>query len=194
MKDQLKTVQLITFSLVAASLFLFACSSEQSNEADKSSNAIQVNQEKARPYDISKNEKANMKLVNEYVDAMMNANADKVKSLVNEGFKEYGPAAKDSMTVDEALAFWENVNKTSADQKAGTLYMIAIQVNEGPLKGDWLDVWGNYTAIDKETKENIIIPWHSAFFIENNKISSRRSWWDNLAPSLQLGNVAVVEK
>ena len=193
MKKSIKLSSLITLFLLTGSLFFISCSTNNSTEADNKSMAVKVNQQQERPYQISENEAANVKLVTEYIEAILDGNGGKVKSLVNEGFMERGPSAQDSMTVDEAIAFWGNVKKTDSDQKSGILAASSFTVNQGNLKGEWAHLWGTYTAIDKKTKEAVTIPWHSGFFIENNKISMRGSYWDNLSISLQLGQVAPVE-
>lgn len=192
MNNQLKLSSLITLFLLTGSLFFIACSTSNSTEVDKKAAAVKVNQQE-RPYQISENEAANVKLVTDYVEAILNGDEAKVRSLVNEGFMERGPSAKDSMTIDEAIAFWGNVQKNNSDQKAGIIAASSLTVNQGNLKGEWAHLWGTYTAINKETKEAVTIPWHSGFFIKNNKISMRGSYWDNLSISLQLGQVAPVE-
>ena len=198
MRNQIKFFSLANVLLVSIPLLLVNCSVDHSDAnaavIEEGSTAVQVNQEKARFYDISENEEANMALAKEYMAATLAADGDKMSSLVNDGFMGYGPSATDSTNIAGAIATWEATKNARSDQSMGLAAMTALTVNEGNLKGDWVHAWGVYTAVDKETQQSYRVPWHSAIFIENNKISKSWGFYDRLAPSLQFGQVKPVEK
>ena len=150
--------------------------------------------EETRLYDISPNEEANIKLVSEFIDALITNKPDKVKSLVSDKFMDYGPSAKDSMNIDQLTYAWTSIDSTRSEQDAGVFAITSLIVNEGDLAGDWVNVWGNYTAKEKNSDYYYDAPWHRVFGVKDNKITFSRAWFDNLAISLDLGRVAPVPK
>lgn len=151
-------------------------------------------EEKVRPYDISANEDANIKLVSEFIDALITNKQDKIRSLVTDDFMDYGPSQKDSMNIDQLTYAWTAIDSTRSNQDAGVFVVTALVVNEGDLAGEWVNVWGTYTAKEKNSGYEYDAPWHRVFKINNDKISFSRAWFDNLAISLDLGRVIPAPK
>ncbi|MBV1923489.1 MAG: nuclear transport factor 2 family protein [Flavobacteriaceae bacterium] len=151
-------------------------------------------EEKARAYDISSNEDANIKLVSEFIDALITNKQDKVRSLVTDDFMDYGPSQKDSMNIDQLTYAWTAIDSLRSNQDAGVFVATALVVNEGDLAGEWVNVWGTYTAKENSSGYEYSAPWHRVFKVNDDKISFSRAWFDNLAISLDLGTVVKASK
>jgi hypothetical protein len=145
------------------------------------------------PYEVSPDAEANLKIVHEYMDALLTNDQEKLNSLVGEGFMSYGPARKDSSNIEEIASVWAGIAKLRSNQDLGVSAMTALRVNEGLFVGDWVHLWGNYTATLNDGDYTFDVPWHSAYFIKDNKIVLTRTWYDSLAIALDLGAVTSVE-
>ncbi len=145
--------------------------------------------EEARLYDISPNEEANMALVNSFIDAIITNKPDALKSLVTDDYMFRGPSAKDSVNVDQLAANWAAVDSLRTNQDPGIIVMTSLVANEGDLKGDWVHVWGTYTANVKGSDFSYNVPWHQVHQIDNGKIARTRTWYDRLDSALEMGTV-----
>jgi hypothetical protein len=149
----------------------------------------EIEETTTRMYDISPNEEANIALVNEFIDAILNSRFDEAKSMVTSDYMEKGPSAKDSMNVDQMIARWTAVNSERSNQDAGVLIATSLVVNEGDLAGDWVNIWGDYTATLNGSDYKYDVPWHRVVRIIDGKISYAHAWFDNLAPAMDIGSV-----
>lgn len=144
-------------------------------------------------YEKSPDAEANLKIVNEYMDALLTNDQEKLKSFVGEGFMGYGPSRKDSSNIEEIASVWAGISKLRSNQDLGISGMTALRVNEGQYVGEWVQLWGNYTATLNDGGYAYDVPWHSNFFIKDNKIVWTRTWYDSLETALDLGAVTSVE-
>lgn len=145
--------------------------------------------EKARLYDISPNEEANMALVNSFIDAIITNKPEALKGLVTDDYMFLGPSAKDSVNVDQLAANWAVVDSLRSNQDPGIIVMTSLVANEGDLKGDWVHVWGNYTANVKGSDFSYNVPWHQVHQVVDGKIARTRTWYDRLDSALDMGTV-----
>jgi hypothetical protein len=111
------------------------------------------------------------------------------QGLVNANFMSYGPSVEDSATIEQVVAQWVTNAATRTEQEVGLFVSTGLTVTDGSLTGDWVNMWGTYTANDNKSGLDVTVPWHSVSKIENGKISLVRAWFDNLAPSLAIGAV-----
>lgn len=185
---KINSLPILLVFLCAICICTFSCKETETKEE------ASVVEEETRPYDISPNEEANIKLVSEFIDALISNKQDKVKSLVTGDFMDYGPSIKDSMNIDQLTYAWAKIDSTRANQDAGVFVATSLVVNEGDLAGDWVNVWGTYTANEKSSNYAYNAPWHRVFRVKEGKISFSRAWFDNLAISLELGTVIPAPK
>ena len=89
--------------------------------------------EKARLYDISPNEEANMALVNSFIDAIITNKPEALKGLLTDDYMFRGPSAKDSVNVDQLAANWAVVDSLRSNQDPGIIVMTSLVANEGDL-------------------------------------------------------------
>jgi hypothetical protein len=169
--------------LLVISSVLYACQSK----TDPASNSKEV-----APYEVSPNSEANLKIVNEFREALMTNDSEKAKSLVADGFMSYGPSRKDSLNIEGVINYMDQRSKNRSNVDAGIIAATALRVNEGDLAGEWVHLWGNYTATVNDSGYVIDVPWHSGYLIKDNKIIFTRAWYDNLSPSLDSGLVVPV--
>lgn len=161
-------------------LVVFSC--KQQEETETMADAPEASD---RMYDISANDEANIQMAKDFVQATLAGDTEKARSLVHADYWDYGPGAKDSLSLDDFLAAWEETSAARTDQDPGIMIGTALTVNEGDLAGDWVNLWGSYTA--KQGDYTFNVPWHRVFLIQEGKFIMSRVWYDRLASGLEMG-------
>ena len=145
------------------------------------------------PYEPSPNEEANIKLVTDFIAALFANDAELAKSMVSSDFMDRGPSAKDSTNIDQMTARWATNAVERSNQDPGIFAANSLQVNEGDFAGQWVHMWGDYSADVNGTDYKYDVPWHRVFIITDGKISFSQVWYDSLSTALEFGAVAPVE-
>ena len=179
-------INLPILTLFITSLILvFSCKPKEEAEIAAEAPA------ESRLYDISVNEEANMQLAIDFVNATVSGDTAAARELAHSEYWDYGPGAKDSLSLDDFLSAWATTAAGRTDQDPGIMATTGLVVNEGDLEGDWVNMWGNYSA--KQGDYSFYVPWHRVFLISEGKIVMSRSWYDRLASGLEMGVYKAVE-
>lgn len=178
MKTHIKMpiVLLLFFSVI----LFFSCKPKEEAEA-----MSEAPEESTRLYDISANEEAHIQMAIDFVNASVGGDADKARAMAHSEYWDYGPGAKDSMNLDDFLSAWAETSAARTEQDPGIVATTALTVNEGDLEGDWVNMWGNYSA--KQGDYTFDVPWHRVFLIQEGKIVMSRAWYDRLTSGLEMG-------
>jgi hypothetical protein len=145
------------------------------------------------PYEVSPNEKANLKIANDYLQALLTNDQEKAKSLVGEGFMSFGPTNKDSLNIEGVTAYWGKIAENRSNQDLGISAATSLRANEGNLAGEWVHLWGDYSANLNDSDYVFDLAWHGVFMLKDNKIIYGRTWYDSLSIALDLGSVVPVQ-
>jgi hypothetical protein len=183
MKTNLKTFYYAFSILAMASITFYSCAPAATEDT------AATEEPSSRTYKISDNETENIALATEYLNSLIAADGAVTKGLVSDSFMGFGPAAGDSANIEKVIEQWAANNASRTNQESGLFVTNSLTVTEGPLLGDWVSMWGTYTANDNKTSMDITVPWHTVAKIENGKITRTQSWFDNLAPAMALGSV-----
>ena len=85
---------------------------------------------------------ADIKVVSDYVNALVNNKLEEAGNLLAEKYIGYGPAVNDSVTKQKNIESWKEVHKIRTNQKVGFVSQ-TFRVLQGDLKGDWVSHWGS---------------------------------------------------
>ncbi|TYB80357.1 hypothetical protein ES677_14175 [Bizionia gelidisalsuginis] len=132
-----------------------------------------------------------LKVVADYLEALINNKMTKVTSLLADNFQGEGPSYQESETKTELLEAWKEYHQTRTNQKNDYVSQ-AFRVIDGDLKGDWLSVWGTYTF----TENNIVmnLPYQLTALVENEKISRSVIYYDRMAINTAMGYELTAKK
>lgn len=130
------------------------------------------------------NAEADIKVVGDYVKALVSGDQDKAKSLLAPNYKGRGPSSLDSTNVEKTLATWQANYKVQTDRKVGFVTQ-TFRSTSGNTKGDWVSVWGTYTYTQME--KTIQLPFQYTAKVADGKIVSDLIYFDNLSVARQLG-------
>ena len=127
---------------------------------------------------------ADIKVVGDYIKALVSGDLDKAKTLLAPNFKGRGPSSLDSANVEKTVANWQANYKVQSDRKIGFVTQ-SHKVLSGNYKGSWVSLWGTYTFT--QTEKTISIPFQYTAKVADGKIVSDRIYFDNLSVVRQLG-------
>lgn len=118
-----------------------------------------------------------LKLITDYLDAVVNNKMDVLESLLAESYVCTGPSNGETSTKLEEIENWKAAHKIRTNQK-NDYALNTWRVLEGTYKGDWVSVWGTYTFT--ENGKEIILPYQYTGIIEDGKIQGAGVYYDNL--------------
>ncbi len=127
---------------------------------------------------------ADMKVVGDYVKALVSGDLDKAKTLLAPNFMGRGPSSLDSANTEKTVANWQANYKVQSDRKVGFVTQ-SHKVLSGNLKGNWVSLWGTYTFTQME--KTISIPFQYTAKVADGKIVRDLIYFDNLSVVRQLG-------
>lgn len=123
MKKTMKPVLLLaTFFFAIATNSLHAQSSMQSPYLGQSIVA-------------NPNAQKDIKLVSDYVNAVINGDADNSRNFLATDYKGYGPSPADSATVEQSISNWKENYTRQSDRKVD-FATTTFKVTEGQNKGE----------------------------------------------------------
>jgi hypothetical protein len=183
MKKTFKTTSYGIAAIAFACFTFYSCAPTSSGDetTEKTTNS--------KNYHVSENDSANIAIAVGYITSLVNGDGSVAQNSVTAGYMSRGPAMGDSATIEQVVASWATNASQRTNQDAGIQAQSGLTVTEGPLAGDWVHLWGIYTATDTESGKALSVPWHGAYKIQDGKISWSRSFYDNLAPYMELGRV-----
>ncbi len=127
---------------------------------------------------------ADMKVVGDFVNALVSGDLDKAKSLAAPTYIGRGPSRLDSANIDKELTSWKANYKTQSDRKVAFVTQ-TFKVLSGNLKGNWVSLWGDYTFT--QAGKTITFPFQYTASVADGKVTSARIYYDNLYILSQLG-------
>ncbi len=125
-----------------------------------------------------------IKVVTDYIQAIVSGNQDKARSLALPNYKNYGPSLTDSTTLNQDMEIWQQNYKTQQNRRV-TAVANTFRVKEGPFTGDWVSVWGDYSFTQNGKK--ITFPYHIQAQVREGKLVRSRIYYDRLSVAQQQG-------
>ncbi len=127
---------------------------------------------------------ADMKVVGDFVNALVSGELDKAKTLASPAYVGRGPAPSDSANIEQMITNWKENYKTQMDRKVSFVTQ-TFRVLSGSLMGNWVSLWGDYTF--KEAGKTISFPFQYTARVANGKVMGDRIYYDRMFILTQLG-------
>jgi ketosteroid isomerase-like protein len=132
-----------------------------------------------------------LKVVTDYLDAIINNKMDVAESLLADTYVNRGPSNGETSTKAEEIASWKDIHKVRTNQK--NQYLVNTwRVLEGDYKGDWVSIWGTYTFTENGTE--VILPYHYTAMVEGGKIQASVIYYDRLSIVTAMGGTVTPPK
>lgn len=117
------------------------------------------------------NAKTAMKVVKNYMNALADGNINALTKQCSKEVMVYGlGGGLDSLNFDEHKAYFKESSDNYEQNISRDVYL-PVKVTDNWNAGEWVLAWGTNTAINKKTGNKIVIPFHIAFIVENDKIT-----------------------
>ena len=140
----------------------------------------------------SRNPEGNVALVENYIKAVENADAELMESLLAENYVGFGPSFGDSIGKAQALLNWkDNVENLYEKIRYNSSRNIAISITTGPNQGDWVSNWAELFIRYKQNQGSVTIWANTIYLIENNKIAKSYTFYNEADALRQLGYVII---
>jgi limonene-1,2-epoxide hydrolase len=138
--------------------------------------------------DISDKETKHLAIAKKYMNAVENKNIAMMDSLLAENYMGYGPSVGDSVNKKEALdLFKRNVESLYESFQYTRHKNLAVTVNTGETKGDWVLNWAYLTIKYKDGRGPVNLWVNAVYRIENEKIVHSRTFYNEADVLRQLG-------
>jgi len=125
-----------------------------------------------------------LKVVADYLDALVNNNLYKAKSLLADDFSGSGPSDGDTETKEDVIENWTQIHKLRTNQN--NEYVVNTwRVLSGEYEGDWVSIWGTYSFTENDIDINL--PYHLTAKVENGKIQNSIIYYNSLAVAQKMG-------
>ena len=136
------------------------------------------------------NNKANAALVEDYVNAVQNLDYDSMENYLSEDYMGYGPSLNDSIGKSGAIENWKkNISELYKKIEYKKSRVIAVSVEDGPNKGDWVSNWAELEITYKENGDVVNIMANTTYMIEADKIVKSYTFYNEADALDQLGYV-----
>ena len=132
--------------------------------------------------------KEDLKVVVDYLNAIINNKMDVAESLLSDTCVTTGPSNGESSTKTELIDIWKEIHKVRTDPK-NEMIVNTWRVLEGNYKGDWVGIWGTYTFTESDSE--VVVPYNYLALVEGGKIQGARIFYDKLSILTAMGGTVT---
>ena len=133
-------------------------------------------------------ESANLAIAKKYMEAVESQNVATMDSLLSESYVGYGPSVGDSTNKLQAIeSFKDNAENLYESFDYTRHKELAVSVDTGELKGDWVLNWAYLTIKYKDGRGPINLWINAVYRIEDGKIVHSRTFYNEADAFRQLG-------
>lgn len=137
-------------------------------------------------------DKENVKLVDQYVQAVENLDYETMEGLLAEDYLGLGPSYGDSIRKPEAVAnLKRNIESLYQSIDYDRSRNIAVSIPDGPDKGEWVSNWAELTIVYKKDQQQVKIWANTIYKIDQGKIVKSMTFYNEADVLEQLGFVFV---
>ncbi len=141
---------------------------------------------------VDKNTKENTTLVENYVNAVQNLDYDLMETYLSEDYMGYGPSLNDSIGKSGAVSSWKsNITDLYEKIEYKKSRVIAVSIDDGPNKGEWVSNWAELEITYKGGNDMIKLMTNTIYMIEGSKITKSYTFYNEADALEQLGFVFI---
>ncbi len=92
----------------------------------------------------------------------------------------YVTSPLDTVSKEDFIKDWVSFQTSRSNQQNERLAASSLKVNEGDYIGDWVQYWGNYSAVLVEGDPEVLVPYFLNLQLTNGKIARMFSYYDRV--------------
>ncbi|WP_136481738.1 nuclear transport factor 2 family protein [Cognatitamlana onchidii] len=129
--------------------------------------------------DTAKNRKANLDLVEKYVQSVEDLDYGVMESILDDSYVGYGPSINDSINKEDAIANWkDNVEYLYESIKYEKSRNATVIVDSGENEGEWVSNWAQLNIKYIANQGEVTIWANTIYQIKNGKITKSYSFYN----------------
>lgn len=133
--------------------------------------------------------KANVEIVQRYVDAVSGINTADMEALLASNYIGYGPSLGDTIQRDQAIANWKDYTETLYESISyERVRLLPVKVTDGENPGDYVSMY-SIVNIEFKSGEKVRTWANTVYKIENGQIASTYTFYNEADVYEQLGYV-----
>ncbi len=137
--------------------------------------------EETRSTDVSPNIDQYKEVFDSFIDGALTADSMKIFNAAANDFMLHNMFVEvDTINPQGVLDQWQAINEVRSDQSMETVATTGLSVKEGQWAGEWILVWGNYSATDNASGESFVLPVYMNARMENGKLKQMFVYYDRL--------------
>lgn len=145
--------------------------------------------------DVSTNTKKNVALVENYVTAVQSMDYNLMETYLSDDYLGYGPSVNDSIDKSGAVSSWKkNISELYEKIEYKKSRIMAVSVEDGPNKGEWVSNWAELEITYKDGGEVVKIMANTTYMIEGDEIIKSYTFYNEADALEQLGYVFINPK
>lgn len=130
------------------------------------------------------NAEADIKVVADYLNALVEGDIEKALTLLADEYTEVGPTVADTLNKEKVITGWEGNYLNHSNRKI-EFANVTFRVLQGNPKGDWVTVWGTYSFTQQSKDINLVFQYTGK--VTNGKIIAGVIYYDRLQVYQTLG-------
>jgi ketosteroid isomerase-like protein len=133
-------------------------------------------------------DKENLELVSKYVKAVEAMDFAAMENYLADDYVGYGPSFGDTIYKKQAIENWKsNVENLYESIRYNRQKMAPVTIADGNNKGEWVGVWAELKIVYKNDGGEVTIWANSDYLVENGKIKSSFTFYNEADALRQLG-------
>ena len=138
------------------------------------------------------NTQENVALVEKYIKSVENLDYKVMESMLADNYIGHGPSVNDSIGKDETLKNWKyNIEHLYESIDYSKSRNIAVAVDSGENKGEWVSNWAELKIVYKKDKKKVVIWANTIYKIDHGKILKSFTFYNEADVLEQLGYVFI---
>lgn len=134
----------------------------------------------------------NTALVEKYVQAVEDLDYTIMESMLADNYIGHGPSVNDSINKKQTLKNWKNnIENLYESIDYNKSRNIAVAVNSGENKGEWVSNWAELKIVYKKDNKEVIIWANTIYKIDHGKIVKSFTFYNEADVIEQLGYVFI---
>ncbi len=133
-------------------------------------------------------DKQNIAVVEKYIKAVENKDAQTMTDLLADNYIGYGPSVADTVNKAQAMENFKYVVENLYDKiEYQRTINIAAKITEGPNPGDFVSDWARLKITYKDGSGPVFLHMNAVYRIEDGKITTSRTFYNEADVLRQLG-------
>ncbi len=141
-------------------------------------------------FKVNPNGEKDLAVANEYMQAFLSRDASKLENIHASDVVGYGPRWNSPRNRQQIVQATSSIWESSSEFRYDRVRMLPVTVSGDEIpeyNGNWVMVWAVFVGKEKTTGKEVLVDVHEVLKIDNGKIISKLTYYNELDTRIQLG-------